>query len=724
MNARSNESTAAPVYEFDDFRLDCGRFELLRGARSLKLERKPMELLILLVSREGQLVTRTEISERLWGQEVFVDTEHGINTAIRKIRTVLNDDPENPRFLQTVTGKGYRFLAPVSPILPPQPPPDLEPPPEPTPESALSSLSPSGRRPVVWLIAGVVCTLFAIAGLAFYRSHRRPPEVTYTQLTDFTDSAVSPVLSPDGRMLAFIRGGDAFLTTDPIYIMMLPGGEARRITDDSRPKYGLAFSPDGSEIAYTVFESPSFATYTVSVLGGESRLLLRNAAGLVWLDRDQLLFSQFRSGIHLGVVTASPTRAGLREIYFPPHERGMAHYAFPSPDHHWALVVEMDGNGDWAPCRLISLDGQSPARSVGPNAACTSAGWSPDGSWMYFAAAVEGHSHLWRQRFPDGSPEQMTFGATEEEGLAVDPAGQSLITSVGVHESSIWIHDPSGERPLSSEGEVLSFPPPSFSPDNKTIYFLLRHGQQAPGSELWRVSAESGKSEAVFPGVSIVAYDISPDSKQAVYATATPNGTQLWLAPIDRSAPARKVGDVGGNSPHFGAGQQILFQQTEGNSNYLMRMNLDGSSRSKVVPYPVLDIHGISPGRRWILAAVPRAPDGIAPAELAIPVGGGAARHICVGPCVPTWSTDGKFLFVQAEWSSHTNPGQSLAIPVGPGEDLPDLPPGGIALHTEPSDIKGAQSVPRDFLVPGKDPEHYAYVNTTVHRNLYRISLP
>lgn len=100
----------ATVFEFGDFKLDCDRFELYRAGRSLKLERKPMELLILLATRNGHLVSRTEIAERLWAKEVFVDTEHGINTAIRKIRQVLRDDPERPRFVQTVTGKGYRFV--------------------------------------------------------------------------------------------------------------------------------------------------------------------------------------------------------------------------------------------------------------------------------------------------------------------------------------------------------------------------------------------------------------------------------------------------------------------------------------------------------------------------------------------------------------------------------------------------------------------------------------
>lgn len=101
---------AGPI-QFDEFSLDCDRFELLRSGRPIKLEKIPMELLILLASKDGNLVTRDEIIERLWGKDVFVDTEHGINTAIRKIRLALRDDPEKPRFVQTVTGKGYRFIA-------------------------------------------------------------------------------------------------------------------------------------------------------------------------------------------------------------------------------------------------------------------------------------------------------------------------------------------------------------------------------------------------------------------------------------------------------------------------------------------------------------------------------------------------------------------------------------------------------------------------------------
>jgi DNA-binding winged helix-turn-helix (wHTH) protein/Tol biopolymer transport system component len=716
-------SLPGSILQFGEFELDSGSFELRRNGQPLRVERKPMELLILLASREGQLVTRAEITERLWSSEVFVDTEHGINTAIRKLRYLLRDDPDDPHFIQTVTGMGYRFVAPVSPFVPGSsvaPTPPAKGMPEPAPTAA----SLSRQKVLGWYLGAGACVAIALASIALYRVRHRSPEVTYTQLTDFTDSAVAPALSPDGHLVAFVRGNNPFLTSDQIYVKMLPNGEARRITDDDRPKYGLAFSPDGSEIAYTVLEPSGFSTYEVSALGGEPHLLLENAAGLVWLDPQRLLFSEIKSGIHMGVVTATTTRAGLREIYFPAHERGMAHYSSPSPDRRWALVVEMNGNGDWPQCRLVALEGHSAPRTVGPEGACNSAGWSPDGNWMFLTVSVEGQSHIWRQRFPDGTPEQLTFGPTDEGGVAVEPAGQALITSVGVHESAIWIHDGNGDRPLSSEGEVVgTLTSPFFSPDASVLYYLLRRGAGSD-AELRRAVIDSGKSEVLFPGISMTDFDLSPDGKEVVYTTASKDGsTQLWVAPVDRSSPATKVNLPGARSPHFGPRGEILFQKTDGNMNYLEQINPDGSHLSKVVPYPIEEFEGVSPARKWVTASVPVKQKGSLPAVLAIPLDGGTPRPICASYCTPRWSTDGRFLFVPVEDASRTSPGRSLAIPLGPGESLPDLPDGGIPPLAEPSVIQGAESVGHALVVPGKDPEHYVWVNTTVHRNLYRISL-
>lgn len=93
--------------------MDLRRYELRRSGRSIRLERQPMELLILLVEKQGELVTREAIVSRLWGDHTFLDTERSINSAIRKIRVVLHDDPDDPRYLETVVGKGYRFVGPI-----------------------------------------------------------------------------------------------------------------------------------------------------------------------------------------------------------------------------------------------------------------------------------------------------------------------------------------------------------------------------------------------------------------------------------------------------------------------------------------------------------------------------------------------------------------------------------------------------------------------------------
>ena len=171
------------VYQFGDFRLDCSRFELTRNGRSISMEKKPLELLILLAERGGQLVTRAEITERLWDPEVFVDTEHGINTAIRKIRHALRDDSEEPQFIQTVMGKGYRFVAPVTVESSPTPEPipsAIESPstPEPTPIlPAPINPAPKPRSRWRWLAWAIPAILLAAVATTLAARHWSNPRV-------------------------------------------------------------------------------------------------------------------------------------------------------------------------------------------------------------------------------------------------------------------------------------------------------------------------------------------------------------------------------------------------------------------------------------------------------------------------------------------------------------------------------------------------------------------
>ena len=96
-----------------DFEVDLRACELRHFGRALKLERIPLQVLLILIEQKGQLVTREEIAEKIWGKDVFLDTDNSINGAVRKIRQVLKDDPQQPRYVETLPGRGYRFIAPV-----------------------------------------------------------------------------------------------------------------------------------------------------------------------------------------------------------------------------------------------------------------------------------------------------------------------------------------------------------------------------------------------------------------------------------------------------------------------------------------------------------------------------------------------------------------------------------------------------------------------------------
>src|ERR1700726_1205714 len=153
----------ASSYQFDVFELDLKRFELRRNGQVVKLERIPMELLTLLVSRNGDLVSREEIVEKLWGKDVFIEAEHSINTAVRKIRQALEDDPDNPRFVKTVVGKGYRFSAAVKSCEPESAPTAKEPSGAP---ATVPSEEPADPKLWLWATAIVVALLIGIVFLA------------------------------------------------------------------------------------------------------------------------------------------------------------------------------------------------------------------------------------------------------------------------------------------------------------------------------------------------------------------------------------------------------------------------------------------------------------------------------------------------------------------------------------------------------------------------------
>ena len=246
-------------------------------------------------------------------------------------------------------------------------------------------------------IALVVAAIAIIAGIALIVvlispqlrrdaiSSKEP--LTFEQLTNFADSATSPALSPDGKMLTFIRGENTFVGPGQIYVKLLPNGEPVQLTHDDLYKMSPVFFPSGDRIAYTT-EAPSngMDTWVLPALGGQPSPMLANASGLTWLggggESSSVLFSEWLGeGIHEAIVTARENRSDERRIYVPADANGMAHRSYASPDGKSVLIVEMDLGG-WRPCRLVPFDGKSLGKAVGPAGAvhrrCLVTGWELD----------------------------------------------------------------------------------------------------------------------------------------------------------------------------------------------------------------------------------------------------------------------------------------------------------------------------------------------------------
>jgi len=598
----------------------------------------------------------------------------------------------------------------------------------------------SKRQIVAVAVAAALATiLLGLAGLWLSRRTRftAPERTRWEQLTHFPDSVTSPALSPDGRMLAFIHGPKTFTSPGQVYVKLLPNGEPVQLTNDALEKMSPVFSPEGTRIAYT---ATPWDTWIVPVLGGKPQVWLPNASGLTWTDPAHVLFSEIKKGIHMAIVTATESRSEARDIYVPPTEPGMAHRSYLSPDHRSVLIAEMDAT-KWLPCRLLPFDASSPSKPVGPpERPCTSAAWSPDGKWMYLTADAGDGFHIWRQRFPDGTPEQITSGATQEEGIAMAPDGRSFITSVGIIHSSVWVHEARGDRQVSQEGDAhlggaagplstAGSPRSYFSADGKKLYYLVRREavSDSISGELWVADLETGRTEPLLPGSIMVHFDISNDGKRVAYGAYDGGKRHLWIAALDRRFPPRRfTSSTEEDRPVFGPSGQLFFVSKEGESSYVYRMKEDGSERRRVIGDPIIALASASPDGEWIAvrAFIPGEETSGGISRVAYPIHGGPAVRICE-LCGVRWAPDGRFLYVSFGGRGVSQGiEKTFAIPVPPGKSLPDLPASGLKLESDAAAISGVRVLEGGNVSPGPDPSLYAFTKFNVQRNLYRVPVP
>jgi DNA-binding winged helix-turn-helix (wHTH) protein/Tol biopolymer transport system component len=372
-----NSTSGNRIFRIDLIELDLDRYEVRRAGHRLRLSRVPMELLILLVKRRGLLVTRDEIVRHLWTEPESIDTVQGLNAAVTRVRALLNDDPSAPRYIETVIGKGYRFIAEVEelPVVPPHPgmastPAAVEAPPQ-TPKEAptapVMDAAAEGhrargnfRRPLaIGLIAAILC--LAVAALLWIRRQHEPDHGVsgLIQLTNngsdnlisasavsgdgetlaYADAeglylrtkagTISPLIGPshfDATSLYWIAGDSKLLVSGfaeasrraEVWLINRNGKPAQLIKQDAR---NALPSPDEKKIAYTnVAGTQMFAAN----LDGTDAIPLLSAQGhdtfspLLWSSNTLLHFE--RQHFWLNVDGDVPSSLDIEENYRWEHE--------------------------------------------------------------------------------------------------------------------------------------------------------------------------------------------------------------------------------------------------------------------------------------------------------------------------------------------------------------------------------------------------------------------
>ena len=586
----------------------------------------------------------------------------------------------------------------------------------------VAAAQPRGRsRLAIWAGVSLLIAALVVSVIVIWRKAAgvSPADSSqWVQLTNLTGEIFDPTLSPDGRMLAFLRtaGGPPQL-----YIKLLPDGEPVQVTHDETPnKMAPIFSPDGSRIAYGT-SGLNWQTWVVPVLGGQPQLLLSNATGLSWIDARHVMFSEIKSGVHLAVVTATESRSEQRDVYVPPDESHMAHISYLSPDHKWVLVAEMGNDARMIPCQLVPFSGGA-ARSVGPQSgSCEYAAWSPDGKWMYFNsdAGSKGY-HIWRQASPDGVPQQLTESLGEEHGIAMAPDGGSLVTSVGTSERSIWVHDQEGEHQVSSQGYSST---PRLSSDGSRVFYLgsANSSQRDRGGELWALDLGTGQASKVLPGIAVLYFSVSPDDKQVVFETLDANGQHhLWLSSTEHRFAPRQIRSGGSQFvPQYSHSGRIYCVLSEGGHDYLYRMKEDGTQEERLISEPIASASGISPDERFVVVYRALSREDQWWDVEAVPLAGGPWIRLCSGWCEAEWSRDGKVMYFY--WRSFMGNSRTYAVPILHGGDLPKLPSSGFQSEKELRAV--ATQVLEGNVSPGPDSSRYTFSKVTSHRNLYRIPL-
>ena len=593
------------TYRFGPFELDTQCGQLRKDGVGLKLQGQPVSILEILLEHPGQLVTREELRRRLWSAETFVDFDHSLNTAIKKLRQALGDEADTPRYIETLPRRGYRFIGEVSAQDFPGTTSAVE-----TPageefvvrvaatltDAVISAADESQRRirRLTWVVAATVLAVLAIAAVyGLFRAAPMPKIVGSHPVTRTGYKKIGTLLT-DGKSIYFQEYRPSGLT---LMQVQLGGAEVSEISVSDRGQGGLRdISNDGSELllAITNRETGRSDAWIQPLPRGPLRLLMKDAR-----------FPRWRPGGHEMIFLRNEER-DLYQMSFD----GTEVRRLGGVDRATELSMTPDGRGirfrrSGTELWDADLDGSNAHRFVPDYPGRASLGnWSPNGMYYFFSGMIADRNDLWvvRETQPwwkkaASQPVQLTLGpmsigppvvskdgrqlyAVAEEGLGAlsvydrrsekfvpylsgIPAcyvdfsrDQQWVAYVSYPDGSLW-----RSRTDGSQKRQLTVPPlavmnPRWSPDGKVIAFAdisggdRRRMDHMKNHRIYLVSAEGGEPLLLLTG-DVGDPTWSPDGRSIAYGYHAKSGWEIRILDLESQKSTTVPGSQDTWSPRW-----------------------------------------------------------------------------------------------------------------------------------------------------------------------------
>src|SRR5215472_2353800 len=677
------------VIRFSTFEVDLRAYELRKGGLRLKLTGQPFQVLAILLEQPGTVVTREEFQKRLW-PDTFVDVDHNLNTAINKIREALGDSSENPRFVETLPRRGYRFIAPVTVNGTAVVADPTENRPNGGPESAAKTKSLHALA----LLGAVI--LLGAGGLCIFKRRdipAAPPQHTLTRITFDDGLQNEPTRSPDGRYIAYSsdRGGKF-----DIWVQQVSVGNPVQITKGPGNNWQPDWSPDGRYIAYR--SEGGNGLFAIPALGGEG--LERKITSFGYYPRWSPDGSQILFRNHLKII-------GTHDRFYVVDIRGgepreVLANLIPQQDYHTdSAAWHPDGKRIslllWSPTPspiflTAPLSGGAAVKSeISPQAAKKFAeasatgvtefpmgaakfSWAPSGKAIYFDPIYRGTRNLWKVNIDPATlqgvdTERLTMGAGYDVQPAVSADGKKLAFTTEVRHVRTWVFPFDAKHgQLTGPGEAVTSAgleawEPNLSRDGNKIVF---QGIRNDRVNLWEKSLLDGHEIPIFVDeYPRVMPQWSPDATRIAYHrinsfTTGEGQIFVWSSQSREEVPVTSPSRLASFAyDWFPDGKSLLVSQESGDDPHRVevwqyQLPTVGSEAApaarKLISDPDHELYEqhISPDGHWIVF---EAFKNAVPVESTIyvtPTLGGPLTRISEGGYwddKPRWSPDGRIIY-------------------------------------------------------------------------------